>query len=74
MSLTSSSTSESMDMIPGFLNFSEILQKVINSYIWREVQNDFNSCSRILNVGNGGNLAVCDTCNLEIIIKVLALV
>ena len=60
MSLISSSTGETADMIPGFLNFSEILQKVINSYIWKEVQNDFNACSRILNVGNGGNLAVCD--------------
>ena len=60
MSLSSSSISKSMDMIPGFIDFANILQKVINSNIWGKVQSDFNSCSRILTVGNGGNLAVCD--------------
>ncbi len=66
MSLTSSKTYTQKDIIPGFNNFGNDFEKVINSGIWSEVQNDFNFCSRILTVGNGGNLAVCDHGSIDI--------
>ena len=44
----------------GFTNFETNFEKVINSKNWTICQNEFNSCHRILAVGNGGNLAVCD--------------
>ena len=66
MSLTSSKTYTQKDIIPGFNNFGKDFEKVINSGIWSEVQNDFNFCSRILTVGNGGNLAVCDHGSIDI--------
>ena len=47
-------------IIPGFSNFTQIFESVISSNIWLKVQDDFNLSSRILTVGNGGNLAVCD--------------
>ncbi len=49
-----------MKAIPGFTNFEANFEKVINSKNWTICQNEFNSCHRILAVGNGGNLAVCD--------------
>ena len=60
MSLNCSNTSKSSKVIPGFNNFGRNFEEVINSDVWLQVQNDFNFCSRILTVGNGGNLAVCD--------------
>ena len=60
MSLTSTNTSNPIKVIPGFNNFGRDFEEVINSKIWSLVQDDFNFCSRILTVGNGGNLAVCD--------------
>ena len=47
-------------LIPGFSNFTQTFESVIDSNVWEEVQKDFNYASRILTVGNGGNLAVCD--------------
>ena len=47
-------------MIPGFENFSEKFKDVLQADVWKNVQEDFNESSRILTVGNGGNLAVCD--------------
>ncbi|MDC2974972.1 hypothetical protein OAX47_02120 [Prochlorococcus sp. AH-736-K09] len=46
--------------IPGFEDFSEKFQKIINSSNWIKAQEDFNLAKNILTVGNGGNLAVCD--------------
>ena len=46
--------------IPGFEDFSEKFQKIINSFNWTKAQEDFNLAKNILTVGNGGNLAVCD--------------
>ena len=60
MSIRSQSSSNSSHIIPGFANFGKDLAKIINSDIWCKVQKDFNKCSRIFAVGNGGNLAVCD--------------
>lgn len=57
---TLNQTSQSPRLIPGFSNFGEVFETVVGSYVWTEVQKDFNHCSRILTVGNGGNLAVCD--------------
>tara|TARA_B100000242_G_scaffold124592_1_gene87755 strand:- start:24766 stop:25383 length:618 start_codon:yes stop_codon:yes gene_type:complete len=47
-------------IIPGFSNFTQIFEDVVSSNIWVKVQEEFNLSSRILTVGNGGNLAVCD--------------
>ncbi len=49
-----------VDMIPGFENFTEILKTICNSDSWSKCQKDFNNSDRIFTVGNGGNLAVCD--------------
>ena len=47
-------------MIKGFENFCEKFQSVLNSAEWAQLQSDFTISSRVLLVGNGGNLAVCD--------------
>ena len=49
-----------MRTIPGFENFSEKFQKIISSDKWLQAENDFKNSQRVLTVGNGGNLAVCD--------------
>tara|TARA_B100001248_G_scaffold255344_1_gene234937 strand:- start:328 stop:915 length:588 start_codon:yes stop_codon:yes gene_type:complete len=46
--------------IPGFTDFEKKFEKVISSENWIRCQKDFNDSKRILAVGNGGNLAVCD--------------
>ena len=46
--------------IPGFADFQGKFNTVINTEAWEKCQLDFNSSNRILAVGNGGNLAVCD--------------
>ncbi len=50
----------SIDLIGGFDKFSEVFSSVCNSETWKRCQEDFNNSNRIFNVGNGGNLAVCD--------------
>ena len=50
----------SSNLIPGFSDFTQTFESVVKSSTWVNVQSDFNSASRILTVGNGGNLAVCD--------------
>ena len=52
--------SKNNQVIPGFSSFGTIFESLIQSDIWEKIQSDFNFCSRILTVGNGGNLAVCD--------------
>lgn len=47
-------------MIPGFETFYTTFKTVLSSPSWLQLQSDFNDCRRILLVGNGGNLAVCD--------------
>ena len=47
-------------MIIGFDNFSEKFSTVVQSDSWKQAESDFSSSTRILAVGNGGNLAVCD--------------
>ena len=47
-------------LIPGFENFFSKFSNVINTPEWSQLQSDFNNSKRILLVGNGGNLAVCD--------------
>lgn len=47
-------------MINGFENFSQQFSAVLGTREWSQLQTDFNASSRILLVGNGGNLAVCD--------------
>ena len=49
-----------MNKIPGFEDFAQKFQSVLDSPEWSAAQSDFNQCSRILTAGNGGNLAVCD--------------
>jgi len=46
--------------IPGFEDFSLKFSNIVKSPNWQKAQHDFNSSKNILNVGNGGNLAVCD--------------
>ena len=46
--------------IEGFSSFAENFQAVLSTPQWSQCQKDFNICDRILTVGNGGNLAVCD--------------
>lgn len=52
--------SRMVSTIPGFDNFTEKLDAILATSEWKRCQEDFNSSSRILLVGNGGNLAVCD--------------
>ena len=47
-------------LIPGFEHFFINFKSVVASPEWEKLQLDFNSSERILLVGNGGNLAVCD--------------
>ena len=49
-----------MTLIPGFEDFSKRFESIVSTDNWRMAQEDFNSAKRILAVGNGGNLAVCD--------------
>jgi len=49
-----------VNAIPGFENFSSIFNSIIKSEQWVRAQDDFSVSDRILTVGNGGNLAVCD--------------
>jgi len=51
---------QSQKLIKGFDNFEENLNRIVASEAWLKCQDDFNSSSKILAVGNGGNLAVCD--------------
>ena len=46
--------------IPGLSNFNEKFSSVIQSENWQSLSNSFSQASRVLLVGNGGNLAVCD--------------
>jgi len=46
--------------IPGFDDFSGKFNAVLSTAAWERCQADFSGCERILLVGNGGNLAVCD--------------
>lgn len=48
------------NIIKGFETFTLDFKRIVSSEIWNKVQSDFNLSSRILTVGNGGNLAVCD--------------
>ena len=47
-------------LIPGFEHFFSQFKSVVATAEWEQLQLDFNSSERILLVGNGGNLAVCD--------------
>ena len=48
------------NIIPGFNNFGEKFQSILQTKEWSKLENDFITSSRIFLVGNGGNLAVCD--------------
>tara|TARA_B100000161_G_C33535153_1_gene407984 strand:+ start:100 stop:729 length:630 start_codon:yes stop_codon:yes gene_type:complete len=58
--MTIENSAKLKNVIKGFETFSLDFQRIVSSNIWNTVQSDFNFCSRILTVGNGGNLAVCD--------------
>ena len=47
-------------LIQGFKYFEDNLSKIVSSEEWKIAEADFNYCNKILSVGNGGNLAVCD--------------
>ena len=47
-------------MINGFEKFPEKFAAALKTKEWKELQKDFNDSKRVLLVGNGGNLAVCD--------------
>ncbi len=53
-------------MIDGFNDFYAKLISVTASDQWKTVEADFSLCKRILTVGNGGNLAVCDHAAIDI--------
>ena len=55
-----------MQIIPGFTNFYELFEATIQSCAWKKAQGDFNESKKILTVGNGGNLAVCDHSAIDI--------
>ena len=46
--------------------FDDKFESVLNSKEWEKLQGDFNSCNRVLIVGNGGNLAVADHAAIDI--------
>lgn len=46
--------------------FDDKFEDVLHSNEWDSLQRDFNSCNRILIVGNGGNLAVADHAAIDI--------
>lgn len=47
-------------LIDGIDNFQPSFHRIVASDPWKQLQKDFNRSTRILLVGNGGNLAVCD--------------
>jgi phosphoheptose isomerase len=47
-------------MINGFDNFPSKFASILKTNEWKHLQENFNSSARVLLVGNGGNLAVCD--------------
>jgi hypothetical protein len=49
-----------MSLISGLDDVSQVLQRIIQCESWRSLSASFSVCNRILLVGNGGNLAVCD--------------
>ena len=49
-----------INVIPGFANFGEKFESILNSKEWLKLENDFITSKRVFLVGNGGNLAVCD--------------
>ncbi len=53
-------TQKTISLINGFDTFSEKFNRIVASKEWLLAQENFNHSSRILTVGNGGNLAVCD--------------
>ena len=53
-------------IIQGFDNFYENFAGILKTDPWIQCQNDFNGCKKILTVGNGGNLAVCDHAAIDI--------
>ena len=53
-------------IIPGFENFYENFSNILKSDPWIRCQSDFNQATKILAVGNGGNLAVCDHAAIDI--------
>lgn len=58
--MTIENSIKAKNVIKGFETFSIDFQRIVSSDIWNTVQSDFNFSTRILTVGNGGNLAVCD--------------
>ena len=46
--------------------FDNKFESVLKTSEWENLQKDFNFCSRILIVGNGGNLAVADHAAIDI--------
>lgn len=49
-----------MALIPGLEELPKALNRAVASKSWQLLSEDFSRCNRILLVGNGGNLAVCD--------------
>lgn len=49
-----------INVIPGFANFGEKFESILNTQEWLKLEKDFINSKRIFLVGNGGNLAVCD--------------
>ena len=58
--MVSLSTENIHSVLPGFNNIDQRFEKILMSEQWLKLQEDFNYADRILLVGNGGNLAVCD--------------
>ena len=46
--------------------FDNLFESIVNTNEWRKIQEDFNISSKILIVGNGGNLAVADHAAIDI--------
>tara|TARA_B100001989_G_scaffold85898_1_gene59623 strand:- start:1863 stop:2471 length:609 start_codon:yes stop_codon:yes gene_type:complete len=46
--------------------FDKKFENILQTKEWNKLQSDFNSCNRILIVGNGGNLAVADHASIDI--------
>ena len=46
--------------IPGLLSFNDKFSSAIESDNWQSLSDTFSKSTRVLLVGNGGNLAVCD--------------
>ena len=60
MASSVTSTAKGLNIIDGIGSIQPTFERVVASVAWQKLQYDFNRCSRILLVGNGGNLAVCD--------------